>query len=60
MIFDTEIHFESEILTLLDNQSVDEFTKYSDFIWLQLSFGQQSCFFRTQPAYRAKSKYWLT
>ena len=33
-------HFESQILTLFDNQEVDEFTK---FIWLQLIFDQKSC-----------------
>ena len=37
-----------------DDQSVDEFTKYSVFIWLQLIDGQTSCFLR--PTQLVKQK----
>ena len=48
------IHFESQILTLFDDQSVDELTKYIDFIWMQLIFGQKPCFLGPRQLARQK------
>ena len=55
-----KIHFDSQILTLCDIPSVDEFTKYSGFIWLQMIFGQKSWYLGPRQIAKAKNKYSLT
>ena len=47
-----KIHFQSQILTLFDDQSVDGFKKIGNYFWLQLIFGQKPCFLRPRQLAR--------
>ena len=49
-----KIHFESPILALFEKLSPDGDSKFGNFIWLQLVFGQKPCFLRPRQVSKQK------